>query len=553
MTGVSKRLRYKEQLRLVMVVLVMSVVVSLFWVTQPVDPEKHSDMVGSLSRLQRDDARLGEAVLQLNFSLASNNDMLVSLMRDMNETMQQIRELAKQMNLMSDESFSTQLQALELNLQQKEALLERFKSRNAVLKNSLMFLPRNRELILKNLPTQHPLHQHLNDLIEGVFLQRIQGQQLEQKTWEEHFEAAKKSAQGLSPDIVTRLENLLSHLKQVSTYDAGLPRLMHQLTLHFEVGLLETAYSHYYQSRQEWAAQYRFFLFLTTLILSNYAFQAFRRIRTQSRRLDLAASVFSNASEGVVITSTEGIILDVNPAFTQITGYQRDEIIGKNPRVLQSGRHDSAFYHQMWEAINTQGHWQGEIWNRRKSGEVYPEWLAITAARVEKGQQIVVSHYVATFSDISTRKKSEAEIYQLAFYDPLTGLPNRRLLMDRLKHLLSARNLDQMHAALLFIDLDNFKVLNDLKGHEAGDELLLQAAARLRGGVRESDTVARLGGDEFVILLEKLNKEPQRAATEARVVAEKIHHLLDRPYEIKNFHHRSSGSIGICLSAMGKR
>ena len=265
------------------------------------------------------------------------------------------------------------------------------------------------------------------------------------------------------------------------------------------------------------------------------------------KELRLAAATFET-QEGVMITDLSGRIIRVNRAFTETTGYSADEAIGQTPRLLQSGRHGREFYAAMWAAVASHGSWQGEIWNKRKSGEVYPEWLTISAVRAGDG---TVSHYVATFSDISRQKEAEDEIKLLAFYDALTGLPNRRLLTERLRQTVKAGRRLRYTGALLFIDLDHFKDLNDTLGHEFGDMMLVQVATRLGRTVREGDTVARLGGDEFVILLQGLNDQPELAAAQAGAVAEKILQSFIAPFDLGGQEYHSSPSIGVTLFGGG--
>ncbi|MDP3515234.1 MAG: EAL domain-containing protein [Sulfuritalea sp.] len=277
------------------------------------------------------------------------------------------------------------------------------------------------------------------------------------------------------------------------------------------------------------------------------------RMRTE-QHLRVAATTFE-AQEGVTITDANKVILRVNRAFTEITGYESDEAVGNTPHMLSSGRHDLAYYESMWDSLARTGSWQGEIWNRRKNGEEFPEWLSITAVRGIGGE---VTNYVGTFADITERKAAENEIAQLAFYDHLTGLPNRRLLLDRLRHALAGCVRNSRCGALMFFDLDNFKTLNDTLGHDVGDQLLVEVASRLQSCVRQSDTVARLGGDEFVVVLEDLDggDGDQLAAMQAEALAVKIQAVLSQPYLLdivasgeargKRSHHCSS-SIGITL------
>jgi len=261
------------------------------------------------------------------------------------------------------------------------------------------------------------------------------------------------------------------------------------------------------------------------------------------QQLRIAATAFE-VQEGIVVTDANNIILRVNRAFTEITGYSAEEVVGKSPSLLNSGRHDQDFYAAMWKSVRRLGAWQGEVWNRRKDGKVYPEWATITAVIEDGGE---VTNYVATLTDITQRKAAEDEIKHLAFFDPLTRLPNRRLLMDRLHQALASSVRSKREGAILFIDLDNFKTLNDTLGHDKGDLLLQQVAQRLTTCIREGDTVARLGGDEFVVMLEDLSTNAKEAATQTEAVGEKIIATLNQTYSLAGHEHHSTPSIGITL------
>jgi diguanylate cyclase (GGDEF)-like protein/PAS domain S-box-containing protein len=268
---------------------------------------------------------------------------------------------------------------------------------------------------------------------------------------------------------------------------------------------------------------------------------------TQRKRaeedLRISATAFES-QEGMFITDATGIILRINQAFTRITGYNAEEALGKTPGLLSSGRHDPMFYTAMRASIEQTGAWQGEIWNRRKNGEIFPEWLTITAVKDSEGQ---ITHHVSTLTDITQRKEAEDEIKHLAFYDPLTRLPNRRLLIDRLHQAMAASTRSGCEGALLFIDLDNFKTLNDTLGHDKGDLLLQQVARRLTACVREGDTVARLGGDEFMVVLEDLSKRAHEAAAQTETIGEKILYALNLPYDLSGHEFHSTPSIGVAL------
>lgn len=259
--------------------------------------------------------------------------------------------------------------------------------------------------------------------------------------------------------------------------------------------------------------------------------------------LNISAAAFES-QDGILVADANGIILRANSSFSEITGYSMADVVGKNPNILSSGRHNTEFYSAMWASLNNTGAWKGEIWNRRKDGAIYPERLTITAVKDAKG---VVTNYVASFSDITQHKAAEQEIKNLAFFDPLTQLPNRRLLMDRLQHALSSSARSRKAGAILFIDLDNFKNLNDTLGHDIGDQLLKSVAQRLETCVREGDTVARLGGDEFVVMLEDLSEDALEAAKQTESIAAKILSSMNVPYHLGQFEHHSTPSIGVAL------
>jgi diguanylate cyclase (GGDEF)-like protein/PAS domain S-box-containing protein len=261
------------------------------------------------------------------------------------------------------------------------------------------------------------------------------------------------------------------------------------------------------------------------------------------QNLQIAAIAFES-QEGMLVTDANRVILRVNSAFSQITGYSEDEIIGKHPGMLSSGRHDMDFYANMWESIVNTGSWEGEVWNRRKNGEVYPAHLTFTAV---KGRDGTTVNYVATLVDITSRKSAEEEIQHLAYYDSLTGLPNRRLLMDRLSQALVTSARGKGGGAILFLDLDHFKTLNDTLGHDVGDLLLKQVSERLTSCVREGDTVARIGGDEFVIMLEGLSDSIFEAARQAEIICEKILGALNQAYQLNSYEYHSTTSIGATL------
>lgn len=259
--------------------------------------------------------------------------------------------------------------------------------------------------------------------------------------------------------------------------------------------------------------------------------------------LSISAIAFE-AQESMMVSDRNQVILRVNRAFTEITGYEASEVIGKTALPLRSNLHDADFYEAIWDSVDKFGAWKGELYSMRKNGEVYPGILSITAV---KDSDNVVTNYVTTLVDITREKSTADEIQFLAFYDPLTGLANRRLLIDRLNHALVSHTRSGRDGALLFLDLDHFKSLNDTLGHDVGDMLLKEVANRLKDCVREDDTVARLGGDEYVVLLENLSEKPLEAARQAEIIGTKILNALNEPYQLGTHEHHNTPSIGAAL------
>jgi diguanylate cyclase (GGDEF)-like protein/PAS domain S-box-containing protein len=257
------------------------------------------------------------------------------------------------------------------------------------------------------------------------------------------------------------------------------------------------------------------------------------------QQLRLATKVFEHTFEGIMVTNADNVIESVNPAFTQITGFNAFEVIGKTPSLLSSGRHDADFYRKMREDLNEIGFWRGEIWNRRKNGEVYPEWLSVNTVRNTDGQ---VTNYIAVFSDITKRKTAEDQMHYLAHHDALTSLPNRTLFVERLSHAIAHAQRNQKMVAVIFLDLDYFKQVNDTLGHHVGDQLLQMVAQRLTDCVRAEDTVARLGGDEFTVILEEIAD-----AENIPAVARKIIDSLSQPMTLDGKEMTITTSLGICL------
>ena len=264
---------------------------------------------------------------------------------------------------------------------------------------------------------------------------------------------------------------------------------------------------------------------------------------TRQRAIDdslrQAAAVFDATQEGVLVTDAEQRIVHVNPAFSRITGYSSEEILGQHPTLLKSGRHDATFYQSLWHALENRGAWSGEVWNRRKSGEIYPQWQCIRVIHDEQGR---VSHYVAVFSDITALKRSQRELDYLAHHDPLSNLPNRLLFTERVAHALERSKIEELRGAVLLIDLDHFKHINESLGHNVGDLLLKSVGERLQHGLPNGSTLARLGGDEFGLLSENC-----AGATQAAELAQRLLRNLETPFRLDGHELYIGASIGISL------
>ena len=277
---------------------------------------------------------------------------------------------------------------------------------------------------------------------------------------------------------------------------------------------------------------------LSLCIIWVTAFLLLLKIRADAK-IKLAASVFSIAREGITITDPAGNIIEVNDTFTKITGYSREEIIGQNTRILQSGRQSPEFYAEMWQAISTTGYWTGEVWNRHKNGEIYAETITISAVKDTVGE---VSNYVALFSDITQIKDHQGQLERMAHYDVLTNLPNRTLLTDRLSQAMLQCNQHDQSLAVVYLDLDHFKEVNDIHGHDVGDELLIALSIRMKEALREGDTLARIGGDEFVAVLTDLT-----TVEDCEPVLERLLFAASKPVTVHDVLLNVSASIGVTL------
>ncbi|MFZ2541997.1 MAG: EAL domain-containing protein [Gallionella sp.] len=529
------------------------VLLLLFFEAQPVDPHKHNALISDLRELQQRDTELGEAVLLNHYQLHHNYDGVVATMQRILTLADELAQHQKNGVLPDTPEILRELNLLHQQIERKSAALEDFKSHDAVLKNSLLYLPHQANMVLENLPESQ--HDPFELLVRDILLITLdQGEQV-RESLKQHIDLADRSIANLPEGIKASARLILMHTMSVASNKGEISALLIQLSSQGKEGLgtkLEQLYLKHYQAQQNTVGIFRLLLLLVAMLLLSYAIYFYYRIRDREDQLRIAATAFET-QEGIMITDAKGVIVKVNQAFQNITGYSAGEVTGKNPRILSSGRHDKEFYAAIWKSIHSTGTWQGEIWDRRKNGEIFPKWLSITAAKAADG---AVTHYVGTHIDITERKAAEAEIQKLAFYDPLTQLPNRRMLIKRLAEALAFSSRSRRTGSLLFIDLDHFKTLNDTLGHDIGDILLQQVALRLTSCLRkndavarlgEFDTVARLGGDEFVVMLEDLSDQILEAATSTKIVGEKILDKLNQPYLLSIHEYHGTASIGATL------
>ena len=514
------------QRRAGVLVTVLVLGVALIWVyrqAEAVVPVQHERYVLTLSRLQALDAKADSEVLAARMGLVNNYDGITRLQADMAQQVDVLLTLPDYLPEPARQQLSSLTQGVQTILASKADLIDVFKRHNAVLRNSEAYFPRAMHAYL---------HGNGSDALSGPdrdlaerFGRAVMVYALKPgDTYRQHFDAVAAELAKRHPgaNAASGLGHLALHGQQIVQRIAALEDVHRQwgeLGSAALLGQLSVGYARAHTAAVSRAAVYRQGLYALGLVLAVYLvgmFVMLERARqslasahaetaarlaaqlTAEKQLKLHSTAFRHSHDGITLTDAQGNILDVNPAFSRITGWSRGEVVGRNPRVLRSGRHDKAFYEAMWNSIQYNGTWTGEIWNRNKYGEVFPELLSISAVRDDAGN---VTHYVAVFSDIRRLKAQESQLTKLAYYDPLTELPNRTLLAEKLgQGLLQARRMHTL-LAVCYLDLDGFKPINDTWGHEVGDRVLVDVARRLKGALDVDDTVARIGGDEFVILM----------------------------------------------------
>ena len=538
----------KHLCQLIFFALAIVFLLFLFVKQQPINSTNtHHLLTSELRELQSLDIKLSESVLQHHYQLFHNYDGVVATMQRMQALSSTLLQNLQRGLFPDTPEIKQALSEIQQLIKLKTSALEEFKSSNAASKTALIYLPTTVGDIQKKLHNSDALqHEHLDRLLMDTMLLITNRGHVQSETLSNDISAFEQAIPDLPEHIKASAILSLRYAKNILNNEKSIKELLLQLSSKKENRLgikLEQLYLDYYQQQQELASHYRLFLLLTSMLVLGYAFYAYYKMIGKAEQLRIAATAFE-AQESFIITDVDGVIQRVNQAFTEITGYSAEEVVGHTPRMIKSGRHNIDFYKKMWGCIERTGAWQGEIWDRRKNGEIYPAWLSITAV---KGTDGTVTHYVGSHLDTTERKASEDRIKHLAFYDSLTGLPNRRLLVDRLEQELAYSARSGQQGALLFVDLDNFKTLNDTLGHSIGDLLLQQIAQCLTSCLREGDTVARIGGDEFMVVLKDLGEESIEAAEKVETVGENILTSLNRPYQLAEHEYQCTASIGANL------
>lgn len=565
MTTSRDYLQYLQYLRrnpwLLFVLVLSALLLTAFFLRAgSVSHEVHHQYTLDLRSLREADAEIDAEMLASRLELSRNYDGLT-------RHVQYALTAADRVVVVPDflvEDDRKPVLAAALNMQvlvrSKADLADRFKRDNSVLRNSLSYFPA-------------AVNTYFAGPHDPVVGQRV-------GRYARHLLAYARSPDGDGLRLVSGsagqlqsipvhgqerqvVANLLRHGEVVTERLASVEAISQEL-LKIEsarqLEYLNGLYGRSYARAERDAERYRVLLYVVALMLIGYLAVTFVRLsRARSSlseanrelteryaaqllvedRLRLHTTAFDNSHEGITLTNAVGEILDVNPAFTRITGYERSEVIGRNPRVLKSGRHDQAFYAGMWRSILDTGTWRGEIWNRSKFGDIYPELLSISAVHDESGQ---LTNFVAVFSDISRLKEQEKQLVQMAYFDALTGLPNRVLLADRIVQASAQTRRNGSLMAVCYLDLDGFKPINDTWGHDVGDQLLIEVANRFKSTLRAGDTVARLGGDEFVLLMLGLADQ-----AECERAVQRMLHLVSNPLLVAPQPVMLSASIGVAI------
>lgn len=554
-------LRAHRAWRMILIAILTGLLTWLFFRAGEVSPEAHNTYTRLLRQYQHYDEQLNAKVVASYAGLLQNYDGMAYYQTRLRETGNALQVVPKWLDDTGQRQVEARIQSLIAAQQEKALAIDRFQRANSVLRNSTLYLPAAAESLLAG--EDWPQRRAFEN-----FVRRLIGAELTGNREAADLAVLRSALQQLldSPAQTPRqveMKQLLVHARLIIDRAPEVSGLVDRIVRAPSGGLhdeLTRSYLDAHQSALALATYYRTLLYAIAMCLLAYAMYALVRIERDRRalvaahadladryeaqrrveaQLQLYGTVFTHAAEGMTITDSESRIIAVNPAFCTITGYTPEEVLGRTPAVLNSGRQSEDFYREMWQTLKESGQWQGEIWNRRKDGAIFPEWLSITAVPDDSGES---GNYIGVFIDISERKQSEARIHHLAHHDALTGLPNRLLLEDRIGQGLLKSKRSSRHMGVIFIDLDRFKNINDTLGHAVGDNLLVQAAQRGLHVLRDTDTLCRQGGDEFVVVLPELELRQDAAH-----VCQKLLTALCQPYLLAGHELTVSASAGIAL------
>jgi diguanylate cyclase (GGDEF)-like protein/PAS domain S-box-containing protein len=533
----------------------------VFFKAEAIDPEQHEAHERWTHQVQDLDARTDSEMLAICLELSRHYDTLTGLNAELQGQMTRLAPWPDHLNDAVRQSLDQAQGELAAKVMEKGQWVDEFKRHHAVLRNSLAYFP----------------------VAVGEWLTQASGGSLAR--WREpveryarailvlahspgpnsmaQAEQARQALIGPGGEPLAAVAHLVLHGDQIVHRSAQLDDVVRHS---FELGTMaamERLRDVYDQAHARVLLRvklYRWAMYVLGLVLTGYLGVMFARLERARQRLAVAhdeirerlsaqaaaemqlrlhSTAFRNSHDGIVLTNSQGVILDVNPAFTRITGWSRSEVVGRNPRMLRSGRHDEVFYAHMWQSIRHTGTWTGEVWNRNKYGEIYPELLSISSVRDETG---LITHYVGVFSDIRRIKAQESQLTKMAYYDALTDLPNRVLLADRLEQGMAQTRRSGKLMAVAYLDLDGFKPVNDTWGHEAGDRVLVEIARRLKGVLRGGDTAARIGGDEFVVLFLGLE-----GSLDSQVACQRVLDAVSQPMAVLPEPVHLSASLGVTL------
>jgi diguanylate cyclase (GGDEF)-like protein/PAS domain S-box-containing protein len=532
----------------------------LYMQAESVSPQAHYDYTRKLRDLREADAETNGEVLANRLDVTRNYDALTLFLEQALRAAANAAVAPSFLPVVDQRKVTAKARELQQTLERKARLVEVFKRENAVLRNSLAYFPSAADDFLGSSAPgdlKEPAENYVRHILSFARNpDRERGSQVRAARQRLLAISSSRPGRGVIDNLLLHGDAIVRYLPQVN----GMTHEINRLSTAYQLEELNRYYAIGHEHAQQTAGQFRKLLYVVALLLTAYLAFVFVRLDRTRRslarahfevtqryaaqllaedRLRLHSTAFHSSHEGIVLADAEGNILDINPAFTRITGYERAEAIGRNPRMIKSGRHDQEFYADMWKSILGTGSWQGEIWNRNKYGEVYPELLSISAVRNAEGR---LTNFVAVFSDISRLKEQEKQLTQMAYYDALTGLPNRVLLADRLAQAISQTRRSSAMLAVCYLDLDGFKPVNDTYGHETGDRLLVEMAGRLKDILRGGDTVARLGGDEFVLLLLGL-----RSVEECEQAMQRLLQVISQPLAVVPEALALSASVGVAV------